>query len=141
MTHKIMAYGTLQRNFVWWERLLKDKPGVKFCGKAVTVDRYYLFACGIPYLSKTGPGPGTKVRGEVFEVDDETLEHLDRLEGHPNWYTRTPIKVSIRRQAAIEVEAYFINVEPTCALVESGDYRVYAHRNDSAGNYVVNKAA
>ena len=141
MTHKIMAYGTLQRGFVWHERLLKNQPGSKFIGKAVTLDRYYLFASGIPYLSKTGPGRGTKIHGEVFEVTDEQLERLDRLEGHPNWYTRTPIKVSIRRQAAIEVEAYFINTQPTCALVESGDYRVYAHRNDHAGNYVVNKAA
>eukprot|EP00854_Cymbomonas_tetramitiformis_P013853 gene13853-16369_t len=29
-----------------------------------------------------------KIQGEVFEIDDSTLERLDELEGHPEYYVR-----------------------------------------------------
>ena len=35
--------------------------------------------------------------GEVFELDDTKLELFDKLEQHPEHYTRTPIKVSQHR--------------------------------------------
>jgi gamma-glutamylaminecyclotransferase len=53
-------------------------------------------------LIKLGGFPGllfggdTAVKGEVYEVSDsEDLRRLDGLEGHPNWYRRTPITVFI----------------------------------------------
>ena len=57
-----------------------------------------------------GGFPGLKheagtVYGEVYEVDMETLARLDRLEGHPKFYTREPI----RTQKGIECWCYFYN--------------------------------
>ena len=57
-----------------------------------------------------GNFPGLKqesgtVYGEIYEVDDNTLEKLDRLEGHPNFYTRQ----NIITQKGIDCQTYFYN--------------------------------
>jgi len=31
------------------------------------------------------------ISGEVWEVDDDTLEHLDAIEGYPNFYNRKQV--------------------------------------------------
>ena len=54
----------------------------------------------------------TVIQGELWDITcAETLRRLDQLEGHPDWYTRTPITVemiecpSAGRQ--VEAEIYF----------------------------------
>ena len=37
--------------------------------------------------------------GELYEVDDEMLKLLDKLERHPDWYLRTPTQIIITSPA------------------------------------------
>ena len=46
--------------------------------------------------------PLQKVIGDVFEVDEEMLKRLDKLEGHPHTYERTQIDVDVACCNAID---------------------------------------
>lgn len=96
--HVVFVYGTLKRDF-HNHRLLKDGKA-KFLGE----DR----APGVVY----GPFPFAQprsgwemddawIKGEVYSVDDACLLRLDRLEGHPNGYTRTRVTLESGRAADI----------------------------------------
>ncbi len=63
------------------------------------------------------------VPGEVYEVDAETLAALDRLEGHPHFYRRTPITLA----DGAWVQAYVLAPEHALghALIESGSWRAH----------------
>lgn len=57
---------------------------------------------------------------ELYLVPDaETLEPIDSLEGHPNWYVRTPVKtltgdiVEVYNMEQTEIEGYHVNTEET----------------------------
>jgi gamma-glutamylaminecyclotransferase len=45
-------------------------------------------------------GGTTSVRGEVYEVDAETLASVDAFEGHPLLYRRVPVRLSTGEQVA-----------------------------------------
>ncbi|NUO50453.1 MAG: gamma-glutamylcyclotransferase, partial [Polyangiaceae bacterium] len=61
------------------------------------------------------------VEGEVYEVDMETLRALDRLEGHPRFYRRTPIVLADGES----VETYVLGAEQVrgCPVIRSGSWR------------------
>ena len=47
--------------------------------------------------------------GEVYEVDDRLLKHLDWIEAHPTMYTRIPIQcVMSETQALMDCEVYIV---------------------------------
>jgi len=87
--HMIFVYGTLKRGF-GNNRLLS---GSKFVGEARTEGKFALYESGIPFVIEDEQV--SQVSGEVYEVDEKTLSRLDRLEGHPNWYCRKMVNVSI----------------------------------------------
>lgn len=104
----VFTYGTLKRGY-GNNRLL---DGARFMGEAVTQPIFNLFSLGgFPGITMDGT---TAVHGEVFEVTDETMmARLDRLEGHPGWYRRTPIKAHYveggsTSENEIDVEAYVL---------------------------------
>lgn len=55
-----------------------------------------------------------EVFGELYEVDDKLLEHLDWLESHPNVYTRTPTQcVMLDTRTLVVCEVYMVfNFKP-----------------------------
>jgi gamma-glutamylcyclotransferase (GGCT)/AIG2-like uncharacterized protein YtfP len=111
----IFVYGTLKRG-EWNNRLLN---GAEFVVTALTNEAYVMRNVGYPLiLTKDWPEQQGRVVGEVFAVNDETLELLDRLEGHPRNYKRTPIVVTDRNGAALDVEAYVWQREPMGDIVE-----------------------
>jgi gamma-glutamylcyclotransferase (GGCT)/AIG2-like uncharacterized protein YtfP len=93
MTHWIFVYGTLKRGY-YNHRFLKE---AEFVCTAFTEDRYLMWDVGFPLIAPPRDSDSGDVRGhvagEVYVVDDATLEVLDRLEGHPRNYKRTPIFV------------------------------------------------
>jgi gamma-glutamylcyclotransferase (GGCT)/AIG2-like uncharacterized protein YtfP len=55
----------------------------------------------------------------VYEVSKEKLDHLDRIEGHPYLYVRTPIVLEDNTEA----EVYLFPQEPlNNEVVEGGDW-------------------
>ncbi len=90
-----------------------------------------MFVSGVPFVNPNYTR--THIFGEVWEVSPEALVMLDKLEGHPDWYVRTPIKVSYNQDenGPETAEIYFnygINDEDKEIFVEyvdCGDFRKF----------------
>jgi gamma-glutamylcyclotransferase (GGCT)/AIG2-like uncharacterized protein YtfP len=92
----LFVYGTLKRG-CWNHDLVS---GSEYLGGGV-VRGYTLLVDGIPYAV---PSPkNCLVRGELYRVDWATVRRVDRLEGHPEWYKRTLVRVETKEGT---VEAY-----------------------------------
>jgi gamma-glutamylaminecyclotransferase len=87
----IAVYGTLKKGYGNHNYYLGDS---KMLGKGHTKSKYPLVVEGLPYLVDE-QGKGHNVAVEVYKVNDKTLEQLDRLEGHPNWYCRRQIPIVV----------------------------------------------
>lgn len=90
MTQIVFIYGTLKRGFPFHEQGL---VGARMLGEVETVHPYPLYVAG-PFF---GPmmldkaGEGLRVRGELYEVEDDWLPVLDALEavGEPGSFRST----------------------------------------------------
>ena len=110
----VSVYGTLRPGF-GNNRLLNTSEHL---GTGKTVEKYTLRASGIPFVSKE---PLHNVVVDVYKVDNDTLDRLDGLEGHPEWYKREqiPVKVGDKTMTAW---LYFNDGYPNLPLINSGDY-------------------
>lgn len=88
----VFVYGTLKRGFHNHHALASG--GAEFVRCGVTLEPYPLVADEyfIPYLLDR-PAEGLKVRGEVYQVDDECFARLDRLENYPAYYDRRELLI------------------------------------------------
>ncbi len=111
----VSVYGTLRPGF-GNNILLSDSIHL---GTGHTVNKYTLRASGIPFVSKE---PLHNVVVDVYKVDEDTLKNLDRLEGHPEWYHRKLIPVSIEGEI-LDAWLYFNEGYSHLKIVESGDYK------------------
>ena len=116
--HVIFVYGTLKRGFHNHALLANSK----FVGTG-RVPGFDLFRAGIPFAV---PGDG-EIHGELFSVSDSVLARLDALEGHPTWYRRTPVTVtvaeSVENVIQREAEMYVYQGGGRGELVPDGVYR------------------
>lgn len=85
-THTVAVYGTLKQGF-GNHRLIQQDPIA--IGK---VSGHRLYQSGIPFLVEDATSE-YDVQVEVYEVDDEKLQSLDWLEGHPSCYCRKQLQV------------------------------------------------
>ena len=96
---RVFVYGTLlsgEPN----HRVLAD---AELLGEASTEPAFHLVDLGaFPALV---PGGKTAVAGEVYKVDNATLDRLDRLEGHPRFYRREPITLDSGQEALAYMQA------------------------------------
>lgn len=112
----VFVYGTLRRGGGNDYLLRGSKP----IGLAKTVNNYTMFIRGIPYVNKnieTYP-----ILGEVYEVNSSTLDMLDELENHPDWYTREPIRVRLEETGEIITASIYFNNFSSDIPHTSGDY-------------------
>lgn len=101
--HSVFVYGTLKRGH-HNNRLLKHyEPREAFC-KYLKLHQ----GPGFPYATFGNEG----IYGEVYEIDDDTLDRLDLLEGVPHHYNRVKVKVKINNKE-VEVWTY---ISPQNAL-------------------------
>ena len=104
MTHRVFVYGTLlsgchNNRLLNTAKLLEER--VKTPGNLTMIN-----LGGYPGIIEGG---NTVVKGELYAVDDATLERLDRLEGHPQYYQRKPIIVETEDELiTYNAEAYFL---------------------------------
>lgn len=117
-THKIFTYGTLRKGHYNHPILEKST----YLGKAQTNPAFTMLNLGAyPGIVHQGRTP---IIGEVYEVDDQTLKRLDRLESHPNFYERVPLEVTLENDT-VAVEGYVLPakwLDDRAAIIDSGDW-------------------
>ena len=115
----VFVYGTLKRGF-YNHRILEHANRL---GNAVTCEKFTMFSLG-PY-PMVMPKPKHKIKGEVYEVDDEILERLDRLEGYPDFYTRVETEVIMQNKvinALIYIGASEKCINKHTEVVDNGEW-------------------
>lgn len=127
MKHPLFVYGTLKRGF-GNNYLLSS--GL-FLTEATTFRKFTLYSPSFPIA--VGPKEdewALPVRGEVWEVDDNTLSRVDRLEGHPNWYQRKQIKLTNNLTAwmYIQQDKQSLSKMPLANVVDGCYSWSYDHR-------------
>ena len=101
ISHLIAVYGTLKKgnhNDFFLETAAFVKNDHTGPGFALFVDR-------LPYLVRREDGLGCEI--EIYEVDSQTKAALDKLEGHPNFYTREVL----REDSGRVIEIYVLHDE------------------------------
>ena len=96
----IFVYGTLKSSS-WNHGLIQHCK--KLCDH--TVIGFELLENKIPFMIRTN-NPEDRVRGEIYECDDRTVESMDRLEGHPDWYRREIVSRIPLNGLPVEVQGY-----------------------------------
>ncbi len=111
----VFVYGTLQRNFSNHRYLAESK----FLGTARTQEKYALYSDGLPFLVLNEPV--SQIQGELYEVDDITLDLLDDIEGHPDWYRREQVEICLDDGSNSIMKAWvYFNEDNSGTLVPSG---------------------
>jgi gamma-glutamylcyclotransferase (GGCT)/AIG2-like uncharacterized protein YtfP len=120
--HLVFVYGTLRRGGV--RATDEIFPGAKFVGDAFVSGRLYDLG-DFPGLLLDESG-ARRVVGEVYEVDDETLNKLDAIEA-PSSYWRKQVEVSVGdKRTTCWVYAPDPKLYDFRVLIESGDWIGYA---------------
>ena len=102
--NRVFVYGTLKTGNS--TRGMQYFEGAEFLGEAITSDANF-------DIVDLGSFPAVtqgkfKIKGEVYEVDEETFAYLDAIEGFPNFYNRKIINVNVA-SAKIQAWVYFID--------------------------------
>ena len=62
----------------------------------------------MPFVHPMTEGSGSPVHGEVWALNDAALADADELEGHPDWYARSPVGICLDGGGEVlEAELYF----------------------------------
>lgn len=94
MTTRVAVYGTLKQGH-GNHRLIEQEPVA-----TGLVRGHRLYQAGIPFLVED-ESSDYPVHVEVYDVDDEKLDRLDALEGHPNCYCRKQLEVETKDDTTI----------------------------------------
>ena len=94
--HRVFVYGTLKRGL--HNHVLLERARASFVGSARTTRTSFamlLADAGYPYVVKTTTN-ARAIDGEVYAVDDDTLERLDALEEiATGMYSRESVEVTM----------------------------------------------
>lgn len=91
---RVFVYGTLKAGHYNHEFYLGGNDGVEYLGRCYITGDYTMYSNGaFPMVCKGDDPDATRhIVGEVYEVDEATLDALDALEGHPDWYRREKVE-------------------------------------------------
>ena len=117
---KVAVYGTLRKGEYNWARLLDGKS--VYLGTYETDPIYTMYSNGgFPIVIDKGI---TSITYEVYEVDDDVLRSLNRLEGctgvtgHPeNWDDVISIETPVGKALM-----YVMHKEQDLEIIENGDW-------------------
>lgn len=137
MTHPLFVYGTL----------MKDMPnhgfltGAKFICQSETMAKYLMTANFIPFITPEEKvfdslykSKLSRVKGELYEVTEEQLQIIDRLEGHPTFYKRV-----LRECNSPEdwVNAWIYECPyPEGTVIPDGNYKSYLRMRENYSQHV-----
>lgn len=131
MTHAVFVYGSLLRG-LWNHGILaraQECGQAHFIGEIETKEAFAMVSFGAFPGLIDGGSKRERVTGEVWVVDDATLEQLDQLEGNGRFYTR-----QLRPVGAGDVMAW-IYLLPKSQLggrprVRGGSWRAFVDADD-----------
>lgn len=124
--HRVFVYGSLMRGF-GNHGLLKNQA---FISNA-SVEGFDLHSLGAFPAVVYSDDDHALVRGEVYEVDDEALAKLDRLEGHPHFYERHNVMAWADNLNAHLPAQLYVFQHDVNAPVPDGDWREYKCNPDT----------
>jgi gamma-glutamylcyclotransferase (GGCT)/AIG2-like uncharacterized protein YtfP len=106
--HYLFVYGTLKRGKSN-SRFLKDQT---FIGKDTLTGNYKMFNMNVPFIVQSDKYPINTLRGELYSVTSSALKEIDKLEGHPYLYRRSPINVVLDNEETVYIsETYLMPLE------------------------------
>ena len=114
---KVFVYGTLMHGD--YNHSLIREGNCKFIREAVTKRGFTLYDLGgFPGMIKGG---NSEVVGEVYEVCSTTVNRMDILEGHPQFYRRSIIEL----QSGEQVQTYILDDSYVrgCPVIKSGSWK------------------
>eukprot|EP00966_Prymnesium_polylepis_P235766 5452490-Prymnesium_polylepis.1 len=91
--HLVLVYGTLMTGLGNHHKLDAGDGRAALVGRGVTESKHTMYAAGVPFVHPDIAAGGANIHGEVWAVDAPTLERMDGLEGHPDWYFRMTVNV------------------------------------------------
>ena len=108
---KVFVYGSLRKGHGNHGLL----HSAKFLRQDITSPEFTMYDLGaFPAVTTEG---GTAIHGELYEVDDETFQRLDILEGYPDFYDRMLLSFGEDR-----AWMYFIDDMGRGNIVETGNW-------------------
>lgn len=114
MMPRVFVYGSLKRGRSN-HRLLETSL---FVSERSTKDKFTLLNLGaFPAVTEK---PTCNIEGELYDVDNNTFERLDRLEGYPDFYDRKEVELDSGDKAWM----YYVQPEEyeNSPVVESGNW-------------------
>lgn len=95
---RVFVYGTLKSGHGNNRAYLEGNSGARLLGRCFIYGNYGLRDLGFfPCAVETTDGVDRHIVGEVYLVDTNTLDSLDCLEGHPDWYERKQVETPWKR--------------------------------------------
>lgn len=115
--HLVFVYGSLMHGYGNHRRL----EGAEFVGEDALPKGYTMVDVG--YFPGLLDGGKQSITGELYRVDDETLEDLDQLEGAPDLYYRK----RVRTDSGFTAWVYILRFKHSIGLakVPGGSWREY----------------
>ena len=112
----IFVYGTLRKDQGNHWHL----ENAEFKGEGRTHPNFFFVSMGgYPAMF---PGGTTAVKGELYEATPEMVRSMDNLEGHPDYYRRTPIVL----EDGVECSSYLLqHPDPGRPHILHGDWVKY----------------
>lgn len=119
---KVAVYGSL-RSGMGNHRLLAH---IADFAEGETVSEFKMYSLGgFPAIVAQR---GSKIKVEVYEVDDDTFARLDMLEGYPSFYNRQQVDILLEDGTIDNAWIYFIEDDShyvSHEVVEDGDWVNY----------------
>jgi gamma-glutamylaminecyclotransferase len=111
----VFVYGTLKSGFSNHHYL----DGSDYLGAGKTVEKYALYFDGLPFVIRHESV--THIHGELYAIDTPTLNTIDRLESHPDWYNRQEVEIVTDEGKRMAAWLYFYP-EKRGKLMKTGRY-------------------
>ena len=118
---EVFVYGSLLRGLS--NHPLLQRYEAVYVGAAKTAEAGFTMRSlgAFPAVSRGGEN---EIRGEVYRVNAAGLLALDRLEGHPDFYRRSSVRVAVAGLVR-QVWTYLLDPDAGRPVIPSGDWRIY----------------
>jgi gamma-glutamylcyclotransferase (GGCT)/AIG2-like uncharacterized protein YtfP len=111
--HLVAVYGTLKHGRGNHGVLWKGGVLPKFMGQGTTVEKLRMEVCGVPFVYPGDSPEGHNIVVEVYMLTcPEARRATDRLEGHPNFYTRRETEIKLNSGKCVTAWMYYIEDVP-----------------------------